>query len=54
CPAPTNEAERKLQAQEDKSYIRGRIAFIQDDAGRQMLSGSFNPINVGDWSAQAY
>ncbi|KAJ7124475.1 hypothetical protein C8R44DRAFT_703945 [Mycena epipterygia] len=54
CPAPIDEDERKLQAEEDEGYIRGRISFIQDDPGRQTLSGSFNPIDVGEWSAQVY
>ncbi|KAJ6544391.1 hypothetical protein B0H19DRAFT_1170529 [Mycena capillaripes] len=54
CPAPIDEDERKLQAEEDEAYIRGRISFIQDDPGRQTLSGSFNPIDVGKWSAQVY
>ncbi|KAJ7775677.1 ankyrin repeat protein [Mycena maculata] len=54
CPAPIDEDERKLQAEEDESYIRGRISFIQDDPGRQTLSGSFNPIDVGEWSEQVY
>ncbi|KAJ7815969.1 ankyrin repeat protein [Mycena olivaceomarginata] len=54
CPAPIDEDERKLQTEEDEGYIRGRISFIQDDPGRQTLSGSFNPIDVGEWSAQVY
>ncbi|KAJ7213244.1 ankyrin repeat protein [Mycena rebaudengoi] len=54
CPAPIDADERKLQEEEDESYIRGRIAFIQEDPGRQTLSGSFTPIDVGEWSAQVY
>ncbi|KAJ6544332.1 hypothetical protein B0H19DRAFT_1380614 [Mycena capillaripes] len=54
CPAPIDEDERKLQAEEDEAYIRGRISFIQDDPGRQTLSGSFNSIDVGEWSTQVY
>ncbi|KAJ7499894.1 ankyrin repeat protein, partial [Mycena latifolia] len=54
CPAPIDEDERKLQTEEDEGYIRGRISFIQDDPGRQTLSGSFNPIDVGEWSEQVY
>ncbi|KAF8169046.1 hypothetical protein K438DRAFT_1921395 [Mycena galopus ATCC 62051] len=54
CPAPVDEDERKLQTEEDGGFIRGRISFIQDDPGRQTLSGSFNPIDVGEWSAQVY
>ncbi|EPQ59792.1 ankyrin [Gloeophyllum trabeum ATCC 11539] len=54
CPEPTSDEEKKLQADEDKLYIRGRIEFIQENPGRQSISGSFNPIDVGEWSAQAY
>ncbi|KAK7053725.1 ankyrin repeat protein, partial [Favolaschia claudopus] len=54
CPAPIDEDERKLQAEEDEGFIRGRISFMQDDPGRQTLSGSFNPIDVGEWSEQVY
>ena len=28
--------------------------FIQEDPGRQIISGSFNPIDYGEWSQQAY
>ena len=28
--------------------------FIAEDPGRQTLSGSFNPIDTGEWSEQAY
>jgi hypothetical protein len=28
--------------------------FIQEDPGRQTMTGSFNPIDVGEWSAFAY
>ncbi|KAF7333042.1 Ankyrin repeat protein [Mycena venus] len=54
CPVPIDEDERKLQAEEDEGYIRGRISFVEEDPGRQTLSGSFNPIDVGEWSAQVY
>ncbi|KAJ7196941.1 ankyrin repeat protein [Mycena pura] len=54
CPAAIDEDEHKLQAEEDESYIRGRISFLQENPGRQTLSGSFNPIDVGEWSAQVY
>ncbi|KAF7354601.1 Ankyrin repeat protein [Mycena sanguinolenta] len=54
CPAPIDEDERDLQAKEDEGFIRGRISFVQEDPGRQTLSGSFNPIDVGEWSAQVY
>jgi ankyrin repeat protein len=34
----------------------GSIAdrFIQEDPGRQSISGSFNPIDDGEWTEQAY
>ncbi|KAH8995818.1 hypothetical protein EDB86DRAFT_2829340 [Lactarius hatsudake] len=54
CPEPGNEDEHNLQDKEDKSYVRGRIAFIKEDPGRQSISGSFNPIDEGEWSETAY
>ncbi|KAH9057582.1 hypothetical protein EDB87DRAFT_1686168 [Lactarius vividus] len=54
CPEPRDEEEHNLQDEEDKSYVRGRIAFIEEDPGRQSISGSFNPIDEGEWSETAY
>ncbi|KAI0263726.1 hypothetical protein BC834DRAFT_290264 [Gloeopeniophorella convolvens] len=54
CPDPKNEEEHNLQDEEDKSYVRGRIAFIEEDPGRQSISGSFNPIDEGEWADEAY
>ncbi|XP_006457063.1 hypothetical protein AGABI2DRAFT_181422 [Agaricus bisporus var. bisporus H97] len=54
CPEPIDEDERNLQKQEDEMYVRGRIAFIEENPGRQSLSGSFNPIDDGEWSEQVY
>ncbi|KAJ3554518.1 hypothetical protein NP233_g12406 [Leucocoprinus birnbaumii] len=54
CPQPIDTDEETLQTTEDEKYIRGRISFIEQDPGRQSLSGSFNPIDEGEWSEQAY
>ncbi|ETW84697.1 hypothetical protein HETIRDRAFT_425946 [Heterobasidion irregulare TC 32-1] len=54
CPEPRDAEEHQLRNEEDKSCIRGRVAFIAEDPGRQTLSGSFNPISDGEWSEQAY
>ncbi|KAG5637903.1 hypothetical protein H0H81_002731 [Sphagnurus paluster] len=54
CPEPIDADECKLQDSEDETQVRGRIAFIKEDPGRQSMSGSFNPIDVGEWSAQVY
>ncbi|KAI9451558.1 hypothetical protein BJY52DRAFT_1297200 [Lactarius psammicola] len=54
CPEPKNEEEHNLQDEEDKSYVRGRIAFIKEDPGRQSISASFNPIDEGEWNETAY
>ncbi|KAK0455652.1 uncharacterized protein EV420DRAFT_1692258 [Desarmillaria tabescens] len=54
CPDPIDEDERALREEEDKQYVRGRISFIEEDPGRQSMSGSFNPIDVGEWSEQVY
>lgn len=39
-------------ATSDGGSIAGR--FIQEDPGRQSISGSFNPIDDGEWAEQAY
>ncbi|KAI5121629.1 hypothetical protein M0805_001158 [Coniferiporia weirii] len=54
CPEPKDDAESALQEEEDKQYVRGRIQFMEDDPGRQSMTGSFNPIDVGEWSELAY
>ncbi|KAK7062773.1 hypothetical protein VNI00_000262 [Paramarasmius palmivorus] len=54
CPDPIDEDENKLQKKEDEQCIRGRISFIEEDPGRQSMSGSFNPIDVGEWSEHVY
>ncbi|KAI0367118.1 ankyrin [Pilatotrama ljubarskyi] len=54
CPEPKNEEEKKLQETEDESYVRGRVQFIREDPGRQSMSGSFHPIDDGEWAEQAY
>ncbi|KAI0628020.1 ankyrin [Trametes polyzona] len=54
CPEPQNDEEKALQETEDESYVRGRIQFIQEDPGRQSMSGSFHPIDEGEWAEQAY
>jgi hypothetical protein len=54
CPKPIDADERKLQEEEDNQYIRGRISFVQEDPGRQTMSGSFNPIDDQEWSEQVY
>ncbi|KAI0059327.1 ankyrin [Artomyces pyxidatus] len=54
CAEPCNEEEFKLRDAEDKVYIHGHVEFIADDPGRQTFSGSFNPIDEGEWSEMAY
>ncbi|KAG7089909.1 hypothetical protein E1B28_011542 [Marasmius oreades] len=54
CPDPIDEDKRKLQKEEDEQYVHGRIFFIEEDPGRQSISGSFKPIDVGEWSKQVY
>ncbi|KAH9944572.1 ankyrin [Amylocystis lapponica] len=54
CPDPKDDEEKALQEEEDGSYVRGRIEFMVEDPGRQSISGSFNPIDIGEWAAQAY
>ncbi|KAL5513251.1 hypothetical protein ACEPAH_3649 [Sanghuangporus vaninii] len=54
CPEPKNDEEKALQEEDDKVYIHGRIAFIEEDQGRQSITGSFNPTDIGGWSELAY
>ncbi|KAG8785845.1 hypothetical protein FRC15_000608 [Serendipita sp. 397] len=54
CPQPITEEEKELQVEEDKTYIRGRLEFMVEDPGRQLMTGSFHPIDEGEWSTQAY
>ncbi|KAJ3512423.1 hypothetical protein NLJ89_g3531 [Agrocybe chaxingu] len=54
CPKSIAEDERILQVNKDEKYISGRLKFIQENPGRQSMTGSFNPIDVGEWSEQAY
>ncbi|KAF6743504.1 ankyrin repeat protein [Ephemerocybe angulata] len=54
CPEPIDDDEKALIAEEDDQYIIGRIKFIEENPGRQTMTGSFNPIDVGEWSEQVY
>ncbi|KAF9530926.1 hypothetical protein CPB83DRAFT_849882 [Crepidotus variabilis] len=54
CPEPIHADERTIQDTEDKQYVRGRIKFIEENPGRQTISGSFYPIDDGEWSEQVY
>ncbi|KAH9170813.1 hypothetical protein EDB89DRAFT_2230438 [Lactarius sanguifluus] len=50
CPEPENEDEHNLQDKEDKSYVRGRIAVIKEDPGRQIQATAkfFGTISKND------
>ncbi|RXW22626.1 hypothetical protein EST38_g3223 [Candolleomyces aberdarensis] len=54
CPEPIDDDEKELIAKEEDQYIIGRIKFIEENPGRQTMTGSFNPIDVGEWSEQVY
>ncbi|KAF8187448.1 hypothetical protein BJ912DRAFT_969815 [Pholiota molesta] len=54
CPLPRNEDEAEEQRNNDTRYIRGRLRFMTTNAGQQMISGSFNPINDSEWETGAY
>ncbi|KAK0185550.1 hypothetical protein F5146DRAFT_1005533 [Armillaria mellea] len=38
----------------DAKYVRGHLQFYEQDPSQQLLSGSFNPVNVGEWSTEVY
>ncbi|KAH9020874.1 hypothetical protein EDB84DRAFT_1580986 [Lactarius hengduanensis] len=48
CPEPENEDEHDLQDKEDKSYVRGRIAFIKEDPGRQTTAKFLGAVSKND------
>ncbi|KAG8895673.1 hypothetical protein FRC01_012258, partial [Tulasnella sp. 417] len=54
CPTPETDEEKEMFAKEQEQYITGRITFLQEDPGRQSITGSFHPIDSGEWSEQAY
>ncbi|KAG9049850.1 hypothetical protein FS837_008900 [Tulasnella sp. UAMH 9824] len=54
CPLPETDEEKEMLEKEKERYITGRISFIQEDPGRQSITGSFHPIDSGEWSEQAY
>ncbi|KAG9009823.1 hypothetical protein FRB93_005094 [Tulasnella sp. JGI-2019a] len=54
CRVPETEEEKEMFAKENEQFLTGRIAFVQEDPGRQKITGSFHPIDEGEWSDQAY
>ncbi|KAG8896244.1 hypothetical protein FRC01_011931, partial [Tulasnella sp. 417] len=54
CPLPTTDEEKEAFRKEQEQFITGRVSFIQVDPGRQSITGSFRPIDNGEWSEQAY
>ncbi|KAG9040729.1 hypothetical protein FS837_000244 [Tulasnella sp. UAMH 9824] len=61
CPLPETDEEKEKFEKEQEQFVTGRVSFIQDDPGRQMsniqvlgITGSFRPIDSGEWSEQAY
>lgn len=53
CPKPETDEEKAVHEEESKTYVSGKISFIQDDPGRQQI-GSFNPLTEDDWTEMAY
>ncbi|KAG8898026.1 hypothetical protein FRC00_003492 [Tulasnella sp. 408] len=54
CPLPETDEEREMFEKEQEQFITGRVSFMQEDPGRQSITGSFHPIDSGEWSEQAY
>ncbi|KAG9049851.1 hypothetical protein FS837_008901 [Tulasnella sp. UAMH 9824] len=54
CPLPETDEEIETFEKEQERYITGRVTFMQEDPGRQSITGSFRPIDSGEWSEQAY
>ncbi|PPR07014.1 hypothetical protein CVT26_005209 [Gymnopilus dilepis] len=47
CPSLSANMSRDI-------YIRGPVTFMTTNPGQQLLSGSFRPIEFGDWTTEAY
>ncbi|KIO26966.1 hypothetical protein M407DRAFT_23791 [Tulasnella calospora MUT 4182] len=54
CPSPETDEEKEMFETEQEQCITGRISFLQENPGRQSITGSFHPIDSGEWSEQAY
>lgn len=53
CPVPLNSQDRKVFAEEEKTFVNGAITFLSDDPGRQEI-GSFCPLGPEDYTDMAY
>ncbi|KAF4971655.1 hypothetical protein FZEAL_9782 [Fusarium zealandicum] len=53
CPEPVTPEEKEVAEKEAEIYIKGKVAFLIDDPGRQQI-GSFNPLTEQDWTDMAY
>lgn len=54
CPRPRCSDEELQQEEDNKALVRGRMTFITRNPGQQLLCGSFQPIQHGEWCASAY
>lgn len=54
CPPPLSQEEFELQEEESGLYVRDRISFLVRNPGQQLMTGSFRPIDTGDWTISAY
>ncbi|KAG8939662.1 hypothetical protein FRC04_006087 [Tulasnella sp. 424] len=54
CPLPETDEEKEIFEKEQEQCLTGRVTFMQEDPGRQSITGSFHPIDSGEWSEQAY
>lgn len=53
CPLPLNKEDKKVFAEEEKTFVTGPITFLSDDPGRQEI-GSFYPLGPEDYTDMAY
>ncbi|KDR65581.1 hypothetical protein GALMADRAFT_148580 [Galerina marginata CBS 339.88] len=54
CPRPYTLRHNEILKEDQNKYIYGPLHFITIDPGRQLATGAFNPIDVGDWTSDAY
>ncbi|KAK0431486.1 hypothetical protein EV421DRAFT_1743088 [Armillaria borealis] len=54
CSQLQTPQEALILADWSKKYVHRHVKFFKENPGCQMMSGSFNPITIGDWSTEAY
>lgn len=44
----------RMQEQQGEDFVAGPLKWLQENPGRQLLTGSFHPVDDAEWDTQAY